>query len=216
VDPDAKIGPRSGSIPVIGVAGGTGSGKTTIAAAVEQAIGPDRVTMISHDAYYRDRPDLSHEQRAALNFDHPDSLETSLLIDHLDSLASGRAVCVPVYDFVTHRRRAETVHTPPKDIILVEGVLALADVDLRARMNFRIYVDTDDDIRFIRRLRRDVEERGRSMDSVIEQYLTTVRPMHIQFVEPSRRFADIIVPEGGYNVRAIDMISNQIRALVEH
>lgn len=198
------------------MAGGTGSGKTTITAAIEAALGSERVTLLSHDSYYRDRPDLTPDERAALNFDHPDSLETDLLVRHLERLVAGQPAEVPVYDFVEHRRRAETDVVNPRDVILVEGVLVLADPDLREQMSFRIYVDTDDDIRFIRRLQRDVDERGRTVGSVIDQYLSTVRPMHLQFVEPSRRHADIIVPEGGYNTRAIEMICNQIRALADN
>ena len=201
------------SIPIIGIAGGTGSGKTTITAAIQQAVGEDRVTLISHDAYYRDRSDLSVADRANLNFDHPDSLETDLLVRHLDELVLGNPVEIPVYDFVDHRRLDETEVTQPRDVILVEGVLALVDPELRSRMALCIFVDTDDDIRFIRRLQRDVNDRGRSMQSVVSQYLATVRPMHIQFVAPSRQFADVIVPEGGYNARAIDMICSQIRSL---
>lgn len=206
---ESSIRPR----PVIGVAGGTGSGKTTITAAIQASLGAERVTLISHDSYYRDRPDLAAEERARLNFDHPESLETELLVDHLDRLRQGDPVDLPVYDFVEHRRRPETESIYPRDVILVEGVLVLADEMLRELMTLRIFVDTDDDIRFIRRLQRDVHERGRSPESVIEQYLETVRPMHMQFVGPSRRYADVIVPEGGYNARAIEMICNQIRAI---
>ena len=200
-------------IPVIGIAGGTGSGKTTITSAIQEGIGPDRVTLISHDSYYRDRSDLTPDARANLNFDHPDSLETELLVEHLDRLIDGNCVDIPVYDFVEHHRRNETEIAEPRDVILVEGVLALVDPELRARMSLCIYVDTDDDIRFIRRLQRDMSERGRSVQSVISQYLATVRPMHIQFVAPSRQYADVIVPEGGYNARAIDMICSQIRSM---
>lgn len=200
-------------IPVVGIAGGTGSGKTTITSAIQEGIGPGRVSLISHDSYYRDRSDLTPDARANLNFDHPDSLETELLVEHLDRLIDGRSVNIPVYDFVEHRRKTETEIAEPRDVILVEGVLALVDPELRARMSLCIYVDTDDDIRFIRRLQRDITERGRSVQSVISQYLATVRPMHIQFVAPSRQHADIIVPEGGYNARAIDMICSQIRSM---
>jgi uridine kinase len=203
-----------GSIPVIAIAGGTGSGKTTIAAAIETSAGASRVTRISHDSYYRDRFDLSPAERAGLNFDHPESLETELLVEHLDQLSAGNAVDIPVYDFVEHRRTSEPVRTHPRDIILVEGVLVLAEPALRERCALCIYVDTDDDVRFIRRLHRDVHERGRSMQSVIDQYLATVRPMHIQFVRPSRQYADIIVPEGGHNSRAIEMICSQIGFLI--
>jgi uridine kinase len=199
--------------PVIGVAGGTGSGKSTITAAIRNALGDERVTLISHDSYYRDRPDLGSRDRARLNFDHPDSLETELMVAHLDRLVYGHAIDLPRYDFVEHRRRTETEQVHPRDVILIEGVLVLAEPELRERMTLRVFVDTDDDIRFIRRLQRDVNERGRTVESVIGQYLATVRPMHLQFVEPSRRHADIIVPEGGHNARAIEMICNQIRAL---
>jgi uridine kinase len=203
----------SGPVPIIGIAGGTGSGKTTITAAIQAAVGPGRVTLISHDSYYRDRPDLAPADRANLNFDHPDSLETELLAEHLDRLAAGEAIDAPSYDFVHHRRLSQTERIEPRDVILVEGVLVLADSLLRERMSLCIYVETDDDIRFIRRLKRDVEERGRTMQSVVSQYLATVRPMHLQFVGPSRSFADVIIPEGGYNARAIEMICSQIRSL---
>lgn len=205
--------PDSGAIPIIGIAGGTGSGKTTITTAIQEAIGPDRVTLISHDSYYRDRSDLTADERANLNFDHPESLETELLVEHLDLLVRGNSVRIPVYDFVEHRRNTETELAEPRDVILVEGVLALVDPELRSRMSLCIFVDTDDDIRFIRRLQRDVSERSRSVQSVVSQYLATVRPMHIQFVAPSRQHADVIVPEGGYNARAIDMICSQIRSM---
>ena len=202
-----------GSIPVIGIAGGTGSGKSTITAAIKAALGAHRVTLIPHDSYYRDRSDLNAAERANLNFDHPDSLETELLVEHLDQLVVGTPVDIPVYNFVEHCRLEDTETVDPRDVIVVEGVLVLADPALRERMALCIFVDTDDDIRFIRRLQRDVHERGRSVQSVIRQYLATVRPMHVQFVAPSRQYADIIVPEGGHNARAIEMICNQIRAL---
>lgn len=213
MDPATDRLQYSGPIPIIGIAGGTGSGKTTITAAIQNAVGDDRVTLISHDSYYRDRSDLSISERANLNFDHPDSLENELLVEHLDQLVNGTPVEIPVYDFVEHRRLEETKHAQPRDVILVEGVLALVDPALRSRMSLCIYVDTDDDIRFIRRMQRDVTERGRSMQSVVFQYLATVRPMHIQFVAPSRQYADVIVPEGGFNSRAIEMICSQIRSL---
>jgi uridine kinase len=213
MDPEVGFQQNAGSIPIIGIAGGTGSGKTTITEAIRSAVGYDRITLIAHDSYYRDRSDLPPVERANLNFDHPDSLETELLVEHLDQLVLGRPIHVPVYDFVEHRRRSETERVEPRDVVLIEGVLVLADESLRDRMSLCIYVDTDDDIRFIRRLQRDATERGRSVHSVVTQYLETVRPMHIQFVAPSRQHADVIVPEGGYNARAIDMICNQIRSL---
>jgi uridine kinase len=211
--PERAFQPLAGSIPVIGIAGGTGSGKSTISNAILQEIGPDRVTLISHDSYYRDRSDLTPDERANLNFDHPDSLETELLVEHLDRLVCGSPVELPVYDFVDHRRLPDTETVTPRRVVLVEGVLALVDAALRDRMALKIYVETDDDIRFIRRLQRDVSERGRSVESVISQYLATVRPMHNQFVAPSRSHADVIIPEGGYNARAIEMICSQIEMM---
>jgi uridine kinase len=215
MDPELRLRRSPGSVPVIGIAGGTGSGKTTVTEAIRTAVGPERVTVISHDSYYRDRSDLTPAERANLNFDHPESLETELLVEHLDALVTGNPVDIPVYDFVEHRRRSETERAEPGNVILVEGVLILTDECLRDRMSLCIYVETDDDIRFIRRLQRDVTERGRSVQSVVSQYLATVRPMHIEFVRPSRRYADVIIPEGGYNARAIDMICSQIRSLAD-
>jgi uridine kinase len=201
-------------VPVIGVAGGTGSGKTTITSAIAAAVGDERLTLIPHDSYYFGWGHLPPEERALVNFDHPASLETSLLVEHIDRLAAGEPVGIPAYDFVKHRRLERAEHVEPRDIIIVEGVLVLSEPSLRERMAFKIYVDTDDDLRFIRRLQRDVQERGRTVESVIEQYLRTVRPMHLEFVEPSRRHADVIIPEGGFNERAIDMVCNQIRAMI--
>jgi uridine kinase len=201
-------------VPVVGVAGGTGSGKTTITSAIAAAVGTDRLTLIPHDSYYIGWGHLPPEERALVNFDHPASLETSLLVEHVDRLAAGEPVGIPVYDFVEHQRVEQAEHVEPRDIIIVEGVLVLAEPALRERMAFKIYVDTDDDLRFIRRLQRDVQERGRTVESVIEQYLRTVRPMHLEFVEPSRRHADVIIPEGGFNERAVDMVCNQIRAMI--
>jgi uridine kinase len=201
-------------VPVIGVAGGTGSGKTTITSAIAAAVGDERLTLIPHDSYYFGWGHLPPEERALVNFDHPASLETSLLVGHIDRLAAGEPVGIPIYDFVEHRRLERAEHVEPRDIIIVEGVLVLSEPSLRERMAFKIYVDTDDDLRFIRRLQRDVQERGRTVESVIEQYLRTVRPMHLEFVEPSRRHADVIIPEGGFNERAIDMVCNQIRAMI--
>jgi uridine kinase len=215
MDPELRLRRSAGSVPVIGIAGGTGSGKTTITEAIRSAVGPERVTVITHDSYYRDRSDLTAAERANLNFDHPESLETELLVEHLEELVSGNPIDVPVYDFVEHRRLSATERAHPGDVILVEGVLVLTDECLRERMSLCIYVETDDDIRFIRRLQRDVTERGRSVQSVVSQYLATVRPMHIEFVRPSRQFADVIIPEGGYNARAIDMICSQIRSLAD-
>jgi len=203
---------------IIGVAGGTGSGKTTIAHAVLERAGAwpqGRVSLIQHDAYYRDLNALPLAQRAAQNFDHPDSLENELLIAHLKKLKQWVAVDVPVYDFTTHTRTSETRHVGPNPVVIVEGILIFADEALRRLMDVKIYVDTDADIRFIRRLERDVAERGRTVESVIRQYMATVRPMHQEFVEPSKRYADIIIPEGGFNEVAIDMVASRIKTLLE-
>jgi len=203
----------SGRRLVIGVGGGTGSGKTTVVRRIMDTLGPERVSVLEHDRYYRPHPSLSFADRAALNFDHPDALETSLLVEHVRALRSGAQVEAPVYDFAAHERLARTDTVQPRPALIVEGILILADAALRALMDVKVFVDTDDDVRFIRRLRRDVSERGRTIDSVIDQYLATVKPMHMEFVEPSRRHADIIVPEGGRNQVAIDMLLTTIRNL---
>lgn len=200
---------------IIGVAGGTGSGKTTVAQAILERVGRDRIAYIQHDSYYRDQSHLPSEERTRINFDHPDALETALLVQHLKELRAGHPVEVPVYDFTTHTRTSQTRRVEPRRVILVEGILIFADKALRDMMDVKIYVDTDADIRFIRRLERDIAERGRTMRSVIDQYLSTVRPMHLEFVEPSKRYADIIIPEGGFNTVALDMIIARIRAMLE-
>jgi len=200
---------------VIAVAGGTGSGKTTVANEILQRIGAEHIACIPHDAYYRDLSHLSPRQRDQLNFDHPDSLETELLIEHLEKLRAGQAVQVPIYDFTTHTRTQHTRHVEPAPVILVEGILVFAEPELRKLFDVKLYVDTDADVRFIRRLRRDVEERGRTTESVCEQYLSTVRPMHLEFVEPSKRYADVIIPEGGLNKVAIEMVAARIKSLLE-
>jgi len=199
---------------IIGVAGGTGSGKTTVAREILQRVGFERIAYIPHDAYYRDASGLPPEERDKLNFDHPDALDNDLLIKHLHLLQAGKPVEVPIYDFTTHTRRKETRHVDPQPVILLEGILIFVDRRLREMMDVKIYVDTDADLRFIRRLQRDIAERGRTMESVIEQYLSTVRPMHLEFVEPSKRYADVIIPEGGFNEVAIDMVVSRIQALV--
>ena len=198
---------------VIGVAGGSGSGKTTVVRRIVDSLGPDAVTVVEHDRYYRNYPELRLEERASLNYDHPNSLETDLLVAHLDLLRDGRAVQVPVYDFTRHARLERTDAMQPRQAIIVEGILILADAALRDRMDVKVFVDTDDDTRFIRRLQRDVRERGRTLDSVVEQYLGTVKPMHLEFVEPSKRYADIIVPLGGHNTVAVDLLLSMIRSL---
>jgi uridine kinase len=199
---------------VIGVAGGTGSGKTTVARAILRRAGTGQLSLIQHDAYYKDLGDLPLAQRAMLNFDHPDALDNDLLITHLRALKAGRDIAMPVYDFTTHTRTQEVRQIEPHRVVLVEGILIFADEALRQLMDVKIYVDTHADIRFIRRLQRDIAERGRTMESVVHQYLATVRPMHEQFVEPSKRYADIIIPEGGFNEVAIDMIAARIKALL--
>lgn len=202
--------------PVIfGVAGGTGSGKTTIARRILQNIGQQYMAFLPHDAYYKHQSQLQLEERRRTNYDHPDSLETTLLIRHLQQLVKWQAIEMPVYDFTVHLRTAETRRVEPASIILVEGILIFAEPELRQMFDVKIYVDTDADIRFIRRLRRDVQERGRTFESVIEQYLRTVRPMHMEFVEPSKRYADVIIPEGGHNQVAIEMVAARIRGLLE-
>ena len=199
---------------IIGIAGGTGSGKTTVARAIYDRVGRDRIEWISHDSYYRNFDGLSHEERTKINFDHPDSLETELLIRHLDVLAKGSSVEVPMYDFATYARRTETQRVEPKRVIIVEGILVLAEPELRKRIDIKLFVDTPADIRFVRRLLRDIQTRGRSLDSVVQQYLTTVRPMHEEFVEPSKRYADLIIPEGGENQVALDAIIARVERLV--
>jgi uridine kinase len=199
---------------VIGVAGGSGSGKTTVAEMVLKRVGKQRISYIPHDAYYRELTNLLPNQRAEVNFDHPDSLESELMRDHILALKEWKAVELPVYDFTTHSRTAQTIHVDPRRVILVEGILIYADERLRPLFDVKIFVDTDSDIRFIRRLQRDISERGRTTDTVINQYLKTVRPMHLDFVEPSKRYADIIIPEGGLNKVAMDMVIARIESLL--
>ena len=199
---------------VIGVAGGSGSGKTTVVRRLVESIGPDSVSILDHDRYYRDRLDLRLEDRAALNWDHPDALETDLMVRHVAELKAGRPVEAPRYDFARYVRRSTTETVQPRRAIIVEGILIFADAALRAQMDIKVFVDTDDDARFIRRLQRDVAERGRTMDSVIEQYLTSVKPMHLEFVQPSKRYADVIIPQGGHNKVAVDLLLTLIRSLV--
>lgn len=193
----------------VGIAGGSGSGKTTIADALLEAV--PGVALLQHDAYYRDRRDLAFDQRSRLNYDHPDSLETALLIRHLDLLSRGVSIQRPVYDFSVHLRAPEVVRVEPAKVVLVEGILVLADKALRERLDLKIYVDTDPDLRLARRLERDISERGRTVDSVLAQYFESVRPMHLEFVEPSKRYADLIMPEG-YNPRAVETVVEMLRA----
>jgi len=199
---------------VIGIAGGSGSGKTTVAQVILQRVGPERISFLQHDAYYKDLSGLPPVQRAEVNFDHPNSLESELLIRHIEQLKRGRAVEVPIYDFAAHSRTERTFTVQPRGVILVEGILLFAEPALRELFDVKLFVDTDSDIRFIRRLQRDIAERGRTTDTVIHQYLTTVRPMHLEFVEPSKRYADVIIPEGGFNTAALDMVVARIETML--
>lgn len=199
----------------IGVAGGTGSGKTTVSKAILDRVGTEHIAYLEHDSYYKDLDDIPHAPGERINMDHPDVLETPLLIEHLRRLKQWEAVAVPVYDYTTYRRTGDTRIVEPQPIILVEGILVFAEPELRKLFDVRIFVDTDPDIRFIRRLQRDVAERERTVRSVIEQYLGSVRPMHLEFVEPSKRYADVIIPEGGQNLVAIEMVAARIRSLLD-
>lgn len=199
---------------VIGIAGGTGSGKTTVANVILKRVGKDRIAYLPHDAYYRELKDLPPNQRAAVNFDHPDSLESELMLAHIIQLKKWSSVNLPVYDFSTHSRTEKTIRINPQPVIIVEGILIFAEAKLRQVFDVKLFVDTDPDLRFIRRLQRDIAERGRTMDQVIQQYLTTVRPMHLEFVEPSKRYADVIIPEGGLNEVAMEMVIARIEALL--
>jgi len=200
---------------LIGIAGGSGSGKTLVAQTLFRELGSDRVVIIQQDAYYKDLSHLPMEERARQNFDHPDALDNELLVRHIKALLAGETIEQPIYDFTTHSRKKETRRVGGQDIIILEGILILDNPELRRLMDIKIYVDTDPDIRFIRRLKRDIQERGRSLESVIQQYEESVRPMHLQFVEPSKRYADIIIPEGGKNVVAIDLLKTKIQALLK-
>lgn len=199
----------------IGVAGGTGSGKTTVANQILERVGHKHIAYLPHDAYYKDLSHLSPQERAQINFDHPDSLDTPLLVEHVKELQNYHTVQIPDYDFAKHLRKEISLPVEPQPIILVEGILIFAEKELRELFDIKIFVDTDADIRFIRRLKRDIDERGRTANSVIEQYLSTVRPMHLEFVEPSKRYANVIIPEGGFNFVAIDMVADRIRSMVE-
>lgn len=206
--------PRRAAL-VIGIAGGSGSGKTTVAQEILQRVGPDRIAFLQHDSYYKDLSGLPPIQRAEVNFDHPHSLETELLIEHIASLRDGKPVEVPIYDFSTHSRTDRTFTVQPRRVILVEGILIFTEASLREMFDVKIFVDTDSDIRLIRRLERDIAERGRTVQSVIKQYQSTVRPMHLEFVEPSKRYADVIIPEGGRNTAALDMVVARVDGLLK-
>ncbi|MEE9297765.1 MAG: uridine kinase [Acidimicrobiia bacterium] len=207
--PNRPSWPTAGPL-IIGIAGGSGSGKSTIAESIVEAVGSDDVILIQHDSYYRDLTHFPVEERAKVNYDHPDSMESELLVRHLESLLAGEGFDRPVYDFTVHNRAVETVRVEPKPAAIVEGILVLYEPALRDLMDLKVYVDTDPDIRLARRWERDINERGRTFDSVRDQYLATVRPMHLQFVEPSKRYADIVIPEG-YNVGAVETVISAIR-----
>jgi uridine kinase len=197
----------------VGIAGGTGSGKTTVASKVHGALPEGTAVIIDHDAYYKDRSGMPKRERDLLNFDHPDALDNELLIQHLDELANGRAVDTPLYDFVTHSRWTDQRRVLPVSVVIVEGILIFVDAEMRRRFDVKIFVDTDADIRVFRRVRRDMESRGRTFAQVDEQYHRTVRPMHLEFVEPSKRWADILIPEGGNNEVALDMVISKLLSI---
>jgi uridine kinase len=199
---------------VIGISGGTGSGKTTVANKIVAEVGANNVVYLQQDSYYRNLGDMPLEIKRHVNFDHPDALDNDLLINHLETLKAGESIDQPIYDYSTHSRTSATRHIDPRPVIIIEGILVFYSPKLRSMMDMKIFVDTDADIRFIRRLERDIEDRGRSPHSVIDQYQTTVRPMHLQFVEPSKRYADIIIPEGGSNLVGIDLITGKIKAIL--
>lgn len=198
----------------IGVAGGTGSGKTTVASEIVSRVGRDRIAVVHQDRYYRDLSHLDVHERSHHNFDHPDAIEETRLVADVVQLKAGRPADLPVYDFSNHVRTGQTETAVPRPVILIEGILILAIAELRDLMDIKIFVDTDADLRFIRRMARDVRERGRTVDSVVEQYLGTVRPMHLEFVEPSKRWADVIIPEGGFNTVALDLVISRIEQLL--
>jgi uridine kinase len=199
---------------VIGIAGGSGSGKTTVRLRIVENFAPGSMIVLDHDAYYRDLGHLSLAERAKENFDHPDALETDLLVTHLDQLINWQSIEKPVYDYTTHTRTSRSEHVEPRQVVIVDGILVLTEPQLRSRMDIKLYVDTPDDIRLIRRINRDLHERGRSIESILHQYELTVRPMHLEFVEPSKRFADVIIPHGGHNTVAIDMVLYRLRTLL--
>lgn len=199
---------------VIGIAGGSGSGKTTVAQEILQRVGPERIAYIQHDSYYKDLTGLPPTQRAEVNFDHPNSLETDLLITHVQQLKRKQTIEVPIYDFSNHSRTVETFKVNPRGVIIVEGILIFVEAALRDLFDVKLFVDTDADVRLIRRLQRDITERGRTAESVLKQYQSTVRPMHLEFVEPSKRYADVIIPEGGFNTAALDMVVARIETLL--
>ncbi|AWI03908.1 uridine kinase [Clostridium drakei] len=200
---------------LIGITGGTGSGKSTIAKEIYNKFGEDCIAMIEQDSYYKEQSHLSMEERVKTNYDHPNAFDTLLLIEHLKKLLKKQAIDKPVYDFESHNRKKETIRIEPREIVIVEGILVLEDEEIRNLLDIKLYVDTDADVRIIRRILRDINERGRTVDSVINQYLNVVRPMHMQFIEPTKRYADIIIPEGGHNKVAIDIIVANIKQFLQ-
>jgi uridine kinase len=200
---------------IIGVTGGSGSGKTSVSRAILDHFPNHSIMMLEHDSYYKDQSSLSFDERLETNYDHPLAFDTDLLIDHLEQLLAYQAIDIPVYDYVAHTRSDQVVHQEPKEVIILEGIMILEDERLRDLMDIKIYVDTDDDIRIIRRIKRDMEERGRTLDSVIHQYLSVVKPMYHQFIEPTKRYADVIVPEGGKNHVAIDLITTKVKTILK-
>ena len=200
---------------LIGIAGGTGSGKTTVAKTIMDELNNENITLLQQDSYYKDQSGLEFEEREKTNYDHPFAFDTDLLIEHLQKLLKGKTVKKPVYSFTRHTRTDETKKVRPREVIILEGILVLNNQKLRDLLDIKLYVQADNDVRFIRRLKRDMEQRGRSVDSVIEQYLEMVRPMHQQFVEPSKKYADVIIPEGGHNKVAMDILVTKIKTLIE-
>jgi len=199
---------------LIGITGGTGSGKSTVTREIVNSLPKESITIIEQDAYYKDQSNLTYEERVKTNYDHPDAFDTKLLVRHLNMLLNGQAIEKPIYDFSIHNRKKETVRIEPRDIIILEGIMILQEVEIRDILDIKVYVDTDADVRIIRRIVRDMNERGRTLESVINQYLNVVKPMHLQFVEPTKRYADIIIPEGGYNKVAVDILVTKVLSIL--
>lgn len=200
---------------LIGISGGTGSGKSTVTKKLVELIKEENVAVIEEDSYYKDQSNISFEERVKTNYDHPFAFDNKLLIEHLKDLKSGKSIEKPLYDFGLHNRKKETLLVEAKEVVILEGILILAEEEIRNLLDIKVFVDTDSDVRIIRRILRDIKERGRSLDSVIYQYMKTVRPAHLQFIEPSKKYADIIIPEGGYNDVAIDLIYQKIKSIIE-
>jgi len=201
---------------IIGIAGGTGSGKSTVTNEIYHALPKESIAKIELDSYYKDQSSLTYEERLKTNYDHTDAFDTDLLISHLEDLKIGKSIEKPVYDFEEYNRKSATIKVDPRDVIILEGILILVEPKIREMLDIKVFVDTDADVRIIRRIQRDIKERGRTIDSVIEQYLNVVRPMHLQFVEPTKRYADLIIPEGGYNKVAIDILIVKLNEIVNN